>query len=134
MTIHRFKVDKLIRDKLPAMMRNDGLVVHECILEPDEFVSRLKDKLIEEAHEVYQAQDRAALALELADVVEVVYALAHVSGLSMEHIEQKRQEKRTQRGGFDGHVYCAFVEVESTNPIIEYYRSRADQFPEIEPK
>mgnify|MGYP001063299604 CR=1 FL=1 len=54
-SIKRFKVDKLIRDKLPELMRSKGIVVHERVIESQEFISRLKEKLIEEAREVEQA-------------------------------------------------------------------------------
>lgn len=49
---HRFKVDKLIRDKLPQIMRSSGIQVFERVMEKDEYLKRLKDKLLEEAKEV----------------------------------------------------------------------------------
>ena len=57
----RFRVDKLIRDKLPAIMRSQGLTVFTRRLDDAEFVNRLKDKLIEEAGEAQRAGDRAEL-------------------------------------------------------------------------
>ena len=52
----RFKVDKLIRDRLPEIMRKRGVQVHERFMEPEEFVARLKEKLLEEAGERPGAQ------------------------------------------------------------------------------
>lgn len=46
---HRFKVDKLIRDKLPQIMRSSGIQVFERVMGKDEYLKRLKDKLLEEA-------------------------------------------------------------------------------------
>lgn len=51
MTVLRFKVDKLIRDGLPAMMQAQGLTVFARRLDDAEFVERLKAKLVEEAVE-----------------------------------------------------------------------------------
>jgi predicted house-cleaning noncanonical NTP pyrophosphatase (MazG superfamily) len=51
--ILRFKVDKLIRDRLPAMMQAQGLTVFTRRLDDTEYVARLKDKLIEEASEAW---------------------------------------------------------------------------------
>ena len=44
----RFKVGKLIRDRLPAMMRAQGLAVFERRLDADEFRAALREKLLEE--------------------------------------------------------------------------------------
>ena len=42
----RFKVGKLIRDGLPAMMRAQGLAVFERRLDADEFRAALREKLL----------------------------------------------------------------------------------------
>jgi len=81
-SLKRFKVDKLIRDKLPDLMRSKGITVHERTMENQEFISRLKEKLIEESREVEQAETRAELTEELADVLEVVRTLAQENGIS----------------------------------------------------
>ena len=54
---HRFKVDKLIRDKLPQIMRASGIQVFERVMEKDEYLKRLKDKLLEEAKEVIELKE-----------------------------------------------------------------------------
>ena len=43
-------------------------------------------------------------AEELADVLEVVYALAEHDGLSREGLEKIREAKATGHGGFGGRV------------------------------
>ncbi len=69
-------------------------------------LSRLNAKLIEEAAEVIGVTvpcHRAmtdTLASELADVLEVVYALAAANGIARRDLEQVRQDKRDARGGF----------------------------------
>lgn len=45
----RFRVQKLIRDQLPTIMRAQGLAVFDRRLGDAEFVAALKDKLVEEA-------------------------------------------------------------------------------------
>lgn len=56
MKIKSFKVEKLIRDKIPSILRAKGIVVHERAMEQEEFIHKLKDKLLEEGEEVKQAQ------------------------------------------------------------------------------
>lgn len=130
MTVLRFKVDKLIRDRLPAMMEAQGLTVFARRLEDDEFVQRLKDKLVEEAAEARAADGRADLIDELADVREVMLALAEVSGIGDDEVEARRLAKRAERGGFDERVHNAAVEADAASAGAAYYLARPDQYPQ----
>lgn len=124
----RFKVGKLIRDGLPAMMRAQGLAVFERRLDDGEFLDALKDKLLEEAAEVREAPP-AEIAGELADVLEVARALAEVHGIAWDEVEARRIAKRTERGGFDERVFNAAVEAQDGLPAAEYYLARPGQYP-----
>lgn len=124
----RFRVQKLIRDKLPAIMRAQGLAVFERRLGDDEFIAALRDKLVEEAAEVHEASPDE-LAWELADVLEVITALAKASGLSMDEIEAKRLAKHAERGGFEDRVFNAAVEIDDGQPAADYYLARPRQYP-----
>jgi len=124
----RFKVDKLIRDKLPAMMRAQGLTVFSRHLDDAEFLVRLKDKLVEEAREAQAAGSRADLIDELADLREVMLALAHASGISDGEIEARRLAKHAERGGFADRVHNAAVEGDEASPGVAYYLARPGQY------
>lgn len=130
MTIRRFKVDKLIRDGLPAMMRSQGLSVFTRHLDDAEFLARLKDKLVEEAREAQAAGSREDLVEELADVREVILALLGAAGLSEAEVEGRRLAKRAERGGFDDRVHNAAVEGEDGAAAVAYYLARPLQYPE----
>lgn len=56
----------------------------------------LRAKLYEEAGEYASSGDPA----ELSDVLEVVYALAALHGLTPEELEKQRSEKAAEQGGF----------------------------------
>jgi chorismate mutase-like protein len=129
--LKRFKVDKLVRDKIPELMRNKGIAVHERNMERQEFFFRLKEKLIEEAKEVEKAKTQEDVTEELADVLEVVYALAQEKGISLEEVENCRLHKRTLKGGFDKRIYNSFIDIEENNSAIEYYLSKQAEYPEI---
>jgi predicted house-cleaning noncanonical NTP pyrophosphatase (MazG superfamily) len=128
--ILRFKVDKLIRDKLPAMMEGQGLTVFARRLDDAEFVQRLKAKLIEEATEASAAGARAELIDELADVREVMLALAEISGIGEDEIEARRIAKRAERGGFDERIHNAAVEGDAGSVGAAYYLARPGQYPQ----
>jgi diadenosine tetraphosphate (Ap4A) HIT family hydrolase/predicted house-cleaning noncanonical NTP pyrophosphatase (MazG superfamily) len=131
MSLKRFKVGKLIRDHLPDLMRIKGIVVDERAMDQDEFIVRLKDKLLEEAKEVNDSQNMEELAEELADILEVVQSIANATGLTMQQIEQKRLEKRVTKGGFDRKIYSHSVAIEENNPVIAQYLEKSHQYPEI---
>ncbi len=124
----RFRVEKLIRDRLPEIMRGQGLAVFDRRLDDAEFVVALGEKLVEEAHEARLASP-GEIAGELADVLEVVHALAQVHGLSLQDVEAARQAKRAERGGFDARVYNAAVEAADGLPAAAYYLARPTQYP-----
>ena len=125
----RFRVQKLIRDGLPQMMRDQGLKVFERRLDEGEFIHALKEKLIEEAAEARDAAAPAELLAELADLMEVIYALAAATGLPMEEIEAQRQAKRAVRGGFDQRIFNAAVEAADGLAAAEYYLARPERYP-----
>lgn len=125
----RFRVQKLIRDRLPAIMRAQGLQVFDRRLNDGEFIAALKDKLVEEAQEVGVAANQGDLIDELADVMEVIAALADASGVTAGEIEARRQAKRAERGGFDERVFNAAVEARDGLPAAEYYLARPMHYP-----
>jgi predicted house-cleaning noncanonical NTP pyrophosphatase (MazG superfamily) len=119
----RFRVEKLIRDRLPAMMRAQGLTVFERPLDDAAYLDALKAKLVEEAEEARSAGPDD-LAGELADVLEVVLALAAAQGVSREDLEALRLRKREARGGFDARIYNEAVECRPDAPGASYYIGR----------
>jgi predicted house-cleaning noncanonical NTP pyrophosphatase (MazG superfamily) len=131
MTVRRFRVEKLIRDRLPELMRAQGLSVFERRMETGEFIARLKEKLIEEAREAAASESRGELVEELADLTEVVAALADAAGILPAEIETVRLKKRAERGGFDDRIFNAAVEAPDGAPAIDYYLARPLQYPEV---
>ncbi len=130
MTVRRFRVDKLIRDALPAMMQAQGLTTFTRRLDDAEFLACLKDKLVEEAMEARSAGSRDELVEELADLREVVLALLDIAGVSEPEVETCRLAKRAERGGFDQRVHNAAVEGADGSAAVAYYLARPAQYPE----
>jgi predicted house-cleaning noncanonical NTP pyrophosphatase (MazG superfamily) len=128
-SVLRFRVGKLIRDKLPAIMRAQGLTVFDRRLDDADYLAALKLKLLEEAAEAAEAGSREEMAGELADVLEVMRALAAAHGLSMDEVETRRIAKRDERGGFDDRVFNAAVEAQDGLPAADYYLARPQQYP-----
>jgi len=92
---------KVVRDKIPESIVERGELVTQVKIHGEELVAALKSKLIEEAIEVMDAKSTDEIMEELADVLEVVHALAHHLKVSLKNIEEARKSKRQKRGGFD---------------------------------
>lgn len=129
----RFRVEKLIRDKLPEIMRGQGLAVFDRRLDDTAYLEALKTKLVEEAAEARDAASADELAGELADLAEVILALMAAAGLSAQEVERRRLAKRAERGGFDERVFNAAGEGPRDLPAVGYYLDRAGQYPQVPP-
>lgn len=97
--------NKLVRDKIPEMLDKNGGQTETKILNQEEYIKCLYEKLGEECEEVISAPSRKDLVEELADLYEVVLSLIKVKNISMEEIETTRIQKREKRGGFDSKIF-----------------------------
>ena len=104
MTVHR----KLVRDRIPAIISADGRRPVVEVLAPEQRRAALLAKLLEEADEAVRA-DADDVVEELADVLEVLRALAGDVGLSMADVTAVADRKRAERGGFEGGLYLVEV-------------------------
>ena len=92
---------KLVRDKIPQIIEASGATPLTRILETEEYLSCLETKLDEEVQEFHESKSPE----ELADILEVVYALAEAHGCSREQLQQIFDAKHTARGGFKKRIY-----------------------------
>ena len=129
--ILRFRVEKLIRDKLPEIMRASGLAVFDRRLDDEAFIAALREKLGEETAELLAADSRDELLGEMADVMEVILALAEAHGIGAVEVEARRLAKLDERGGFDARVWNAAVEGAEDCPAVDYYLARPEQYPKV---
>ena len=96
----RFKCNKIGRDKGLEGFKTEGITPQYKLLSGQELCKALKDKLVEEAHEVREASNVQELVGELADVLEVIDGLYTAYGISAEHVMQEKEKRYQGRGGF----------------------------------
>ena len=83
------KYDKLVRDKIPEIIEKSG---KKCVVE-------VMDK---ETYIQYLDRNQSDKSIEeLADLLEVMQAVAVARGYSAEELDNVRKEKATNRGGFE---------------------------------
>lgn len=97
--------NKLVRDRIVEIIEASGRSCTWRVLGDAEYEAELKRKLGEEVQEFLEAEGKDAAVEELADVLEVVFALAEGMGVSVEDVMRVRERKAEERGGFGGRVY-----------------------------
>lgn len=93
--------NKLVRDRIPELIQSRGENVELVQLEGEALIEALRCKLIEESFEVFDARTTTQITEELADLSEVMDALASRLGISREAIDATRKKKAEGRGAFD---------------------------------
>ena len=89
--------NKLVRDRIPEIIEQAGQKCTCSILSDDDYLKMLDVKLNEELAE-YQ-EDKSME--ELADLLEVMRAVALARGSSIGEVEEIRRRKAEKRGGFE---------------------------------
>jgi predicted house-cleaning noncanonical NTP pyrophosphatase (MazG superfamily) len=107
--VMRVTYHKLVRDQVPAIIAADGHQPVTRVLDHAGYEAALRAKLLEEAHEAQAAPDEQ-LASELADVLEVLQALAAAHDMGWEDIVSEASRKRGERGGFDHRIFLEYVD------------------------
>ena len=92
---------KLVRDKIPMLIENSGKKPIVRILDEGEYRYCLEAKLDEEVAEFHRDRNTE----ELADILEVVYALAESIGCSKEELLVCYEKKHSERGGFRNRIF-----------------------------
>lgn len=103
------KYPKLVRDRIPEIIRARGQqpVIH--VADDAEFLAALKAKVVEEAEELRDATGVVEVE-EVADVLEVLRSLADALGVPWATIEEKAAAKAAARGGFTKRIIVERVE------------------------
>ena len=88
---------KLVRNRIPEIIEKAGKTCTWSVLSDEEYLKLLDEKLNEELAEYQESKNME----ELADLLEVMRAVASARGSSMEEVEKIRIQKAEKRGGFE---------------------------------
>lgn len=107
--------NKLVRDRIPEIIQQSGKQCTTKNLSDEQYIKELQKKSVEELQEYLNTKDNEKAIEELADVLEVLHALAKCHGSSIEEVEKVRIEKKKKRGGFEEKIFLIEVEDETKN-------------------
>ncbi len=117
--------NKLVRDKMIDIYKADvaqGISASDFrvkYLEKKETLELLKNKLleeIEEMFEVYEGDDTMKLKEEIADISEVLTAIAYHKDFSIDEVEKIREAKKEKRGGFETGLFLESIDYFDEHP------------------
>jgi len=92
---------KAVRDKIPDIIKKSGGRCRVKKLSDSRFLEELEKKLDEELAEYQKSKNPE----ELADIIEVIIAIAKLRGTSQKKLEQIRLKKLKARGGFSKNLF-----------------------------
>jgi len=88
--------DKLVRDNIPEIIRENGQEAVYRILDDKEYIERLNQKLLEEVNEYIELN----CLNEICDILEVLEALCEAMGISQEDLKLAKSKKAAKNGAF----------------------------------
>jgi predicted house-cleaning noncanonical NTP pyrophosphatase (MazG superfamily) len=111
--------NKLVRDRMIDIYKHDvenkvsasGYSVR--YLKKEEILEQLQHKLHEETKElldVYAQEDTTKLKEEVADVIEVLDAMLHHHGITLDEVLVIRETKKAKRGGFEEGLFLESID------------------------
>ena len=101
--------NKLVRDRIPEIIQKEGNTADIIILSEESFKQAIKEKLIEEATEVCNAQNRDDILSELADLQEVMDTIKQIYNINTLEVNTIQAVKALQRGKFEKRLYLKSV-------------------------
>ena len=96
---------KLVRDRIPEIIRKSGGNPATEIISHVDLRDALCRKLSEEVDEYFGAGTSESRLEELADIVEVIRGILHEMDLGWDVLMDVAEKKRTERGGFNEGVW-----------------------------
>ncbi|WP_270578797.1 nucleoside triphosphate pyrophosphohydrolase [Caldibacillus thermoamylovorans] len=101
--------NKLVRDRIPEIIKSTGKLAVTEILDEEEYVTELRRKSKEELDEFLNSETNEEALEELADLLEIIHALAKVHAANIDKVEQIRLKKAEERDSFDERIFLIEV-------------------------
>lgn len=102
--------NKLVRDRIPEIIEGNGEKPVVRILDEVEYKGELEKKLNEEYQEVLGTTTSEERIEELADMLEIIDALAVLEGKTLEDVVEVKKQKSLKRGGFEKRIFLERVD------------------------
>ena len=102
------ELPKLVRDYIPDQIAKNNLSVMYSFADEKDYKLYLERKLVEEVAEYLESNSSE----ELADILEVVFALAETKEISEKQLMKIRKSKRKKNGAFKNGIILKQIDSE----------------------
>ncbi len=103
------KYNKLVRDNIPNIIKNDGKECKTRVLNEEEYEIELRKKLIEEATELFKAKNIEEKIYELADIYEIIEYILMVNNIDKRNVDIVRIKKNMKNGSFEDKTFLEYI-------------------------
>ena len=97
---------KLVRDRIPEICTKNGQEANTSVLDEVSYQQALRKKLVEEVNQYLESGETE----ELADIAEVIDALAKSAGSSFQTVLSIKEAKAAKNGKFEKRLFLDSVE------------------------
>ena len=103
--------NKLIRDKIPEMIKADNCNPKTRIMDEKEYYIELFRKVVEEGKELAEIKNnKKELIKEISDIYEVIDAIIEGYGLDTAEIKSVKEKRRKERGSFKKKLFLEYID------------------------
>ena len=99
------RYNKLIRDRIPKIIKEAGWRPTVRKLKKEEFLGALKKKVSEEARELIRAKNKKGIIDEIVDIQELLDALTSEMKVTKPYLKKIQCIKKKKRGGFKKRLF-----------------------------
>lgn len=110
--------NKLVRDKVPAMIATSGLRAIVTVVHGEEELEAMRRKIVEEANELAAAGSRSEIISEIADLMEILAAYRKRHNIRDTEIFEEANRKRRDRGAFEKGTFLISITDESVPDMV----------------
>ncbi len=119
----RFFLNKIVRDKIPELLKEQGVEFSFKLLNKGKAIFHLKRKLREESGEVVKTMTRMHIKEELADVLTVFSVLLTKLGISLSELLELERQKSEKKGHFNNSVFLEWIDLPINHQLVQVYRA-----------
>lgn len=105
MPTKRIIYNKLVRDRIPTVIRKHGGTSKTRVLGEKAFKRELLKKAVEEARELEALTDRSEIIAELGDTLDVLGAIQQTYRITKQELAASRKKAMAKKGGFKKKVF-----------------------------
>lgn len=102
--------NKLVRSKIPQIIKDDGKTPNTKILSKEEYKEELDKKLVEEVSEYINANNEVERIAELADIKEVFEEIIFANRYDYDEIIDIQINKEYKKGDFKERTFLKSVD------------------------